>query len=754
MNLFEPQCRAGIIPRDYQNDGHDKGFRLWDSGIVGSLYRIFTGGGKTLMASLAIDTWLRRGDHYRALVVSYERQLVHQFAQEIRDYIGIEPGIEMEAETATASHRVVVASRQSILAAAPPTPEQIEELDRFGVKDFGAAPKRMAETCLKQLRKGVELDAVRDYLAEINGRPEACEKVWSRLHKFDWRLNWLVVFDEAHRHAYHLLSVGHIVDWFEQNPMSRRLGLTATPKRGDGVSIGSRMFPGIAVDYPLYSRSHKCAVKDGYAVPYIQKYIEVEGVDFKSPELVDKSSESGFDDAALALELEKRLTHFVGPMLELAGERKTLIFSPGVDMAKAVAHYINARVRCACPCGETKWYARPLIGDGAACACGNRIEPEYILKDSNQARHLDGSSPDYERNEVYQGHQDGEFQFLSVCGLCREGYNDPDIACVAIFRPVSKKASGLAEQMKGRGCRVLRELARRLHQFPDAAARRKAISESAKPDCLIIDLVGITGLADCASTAQIYAEGLDDEIIDRANQILAESDTSDVEEAIDQAEREEAEEQARIQREREEAEAKAKEEFERRAKAQAEARFTQHEVGYGADIDPNVASPAQIKGIAYRGMTVKNVLLTKKQAGRIIDQLEDGIAPAEVARTNRIDPEQWEACGPSGAQRNRLIRMGTTAASGQEASILIGAKLSPDECEEKLTDRLAKCRSLQRLDFIGRQIARIRGILPGERWDRIVALGKQCRARLVVPASCPPDIDPACWNEETGDYAF
>ena len=135
----------------------------------------------------------------------------------------------------------------------------------------------------------------------------------------------------------------------------------------------------------------------------------------------------------------------------MVGDRPRFIFSPGILMAKSVSLYINARVQAECyACGQRGWYPEKLIGDSAECKCGRLIDPSRITKSGDQSRSMDGSTNPKDRRETYTAHQTGRFQFLSVCGLCREGYNDPDISCVAVFRPVSKKASSLAEQMKER----------------------------------------------------------------------------------------------------------------------------------------------------------------------------------------------------------------------------------------------------------------------------------------------------------------
>lgn len=648
----KPQTRAGITPRHYQVAAHDETFRLFDTGEIGVLERMATGTGKTLLASLIADTWLRRGDEQRVMVISYERQLVWQFADEIKDYIGITAGIEMDASTAPASDRIIVASRQSIVRKPGVTNDQANELSTFGIRDLGPVHKQLADKYLKYLRRGGDAD---DIIADIYDKSQQAEAVagsWSRLHKFDWRLNWLVIFDEAHRHAYHLSSVGHVVDWFEQNPLHRRLGLTATPKRSDEVSLGDRMFPGIAIDYPLYSRCKACAVKDGYAVPYLQKYIEVEGVDFKSIKRASNVEGADFDEEALAAALgeEATLAKLVLPLLNLCGDRRFLIFSPSKQMSKDVACFINARVKATCQCGVSGWYSRQLIGDGAACReCSRFIVTADVTSDIEQARQLDGDTADRERKEVYRAHQTGEIQFLSVCGLCREGYNDADLGGVAVFRPVSKKASSLAEQMKGRAARPLRSLAKLLHTMPDAETRRQTIADSSKPNALIVDLVGITGLADCASTVEIYSEGLPDDVKRRAEHILtsAVDEEMEVEEAIDQAQRESDERKAKIQREREAAERKAQEEFDRRAKAQAEARYSEHEVGYGGSVDPKNATEGMYKFIRVLGIDIQGVELTKKQAGRMIGLLRARKPVEEVATLCGLLDNQWVQSKPS-----------------------------------------------------------------------------------------------------------
>lgn len=324
---------AGIVPRDYQQDAIQTAFDLWARGSAGVIVRQPTGSGKTLTATLMADQWLGRSKDHRVIVLAHERQLVHQFADEIEDILGERPGIEMANECVPANKipRVTVASRQSLL------PREVQA-------------------------EGGDEDAV------------------SRLDKFDpIRYHWLVILDEVHRWLFALKSCRHILEWFSKSPHNKRLGLTATPERGDKKTL-SRVTPDVAADYRLYDiDGGPCAVRDGWAVEYDQRFVTVVGVDFKTIREVAKD----FDKNELHEVLSQRenLLGMVKPTLDIVGDRRTIVFNVTVDMAKWVAHTIN------------------------------EFKP-------GQAVSLDGSAPDHRRKDVYRRHQAGKFQFLSVCGLC------------------------------------------------------------------------------------------------------------------------------------------------------------------------------------------------------------------------------------------------------------------------------------------------------------------------------------------------
>lgn len=335
MPLFDApvkiQTVTGITPRPYQEKAIEATIDSWDYS-PGALVRLMTGGGKTITASLIIDQWLQRGPEYRAIVLAHERQLVWQFADEIEDCLKIRPAIEMGATRCSGKDLITVASRQTLY-----------------VRDKGG-----------------------DHV--------------SRMYKFrNQEFNWLVVMDECHRWARKLKSVAPIIEWFEENPDSRRLGLTATPERTDGTTIES-LFPTIASDYRMHSHEGPNAVDDGWSVEFDQRFITVKGVDFKGIKtLGGKNGDFRDDDLERLLATKEQLIRLVDPMVELVEDRSTLIFSPTVAMAKAVTAHLNAEAGC------------------------------------TVSKSLDGSVAEVTRKEVYQQHQNEEFQFLSVCGLCVAG---------------------------------------------------------------------------------------------------------------------------------------------------------------------------------------------------------------------------------------------------------------------------------------------------------------------------------------------
>lgn len=295
-----------------------------------------------------------------------------------------------------------------------------------------------------------------------------------RLEKFcTQKYKWLVFFDEAHRYCYSLASVQPIVDHFQNSGF---IGLTATPERSDGKTL-SRLFPHVASDIRIHDLDHeRSATWQGWTVPIDQRFVMVESVDFKK---VGMSSADYTDEELDAiLNRDENMARLCIPTMDLVKDRRTIIFNPSVAMAKNVARYINTQTQ--------QESAHAIYGSGMR---------------------------NITRNEILKAHSQGKFQFLSVCGLCNEGYDDPELQAIAVFRPTKSRVR--AEQMKGRGVRPWPGC---LAYATTPEMRRQAIANSPKPNVMVIDLVGISGLGNCSSVADIYAESLPDEVRDRVNE--------------------------------------------------------------------------------------------------------------------------------------------------------------------------------------------------------------------------------------------
>jgi hypothetical protein len=184
--------------------------------------------------------------------------------------------------------------------------------------------------------------------------------------------------------------------------------------------------------------------------------------------------------------------------------------------------------------------------------------------------------------------------------------------------------------------------------------RRAAILRSAKPTCMIIDLVGITGIADCASTASIMAGSKPDEVIERANaNMLAKPKDAPIDVAAEirhaeeqiegekKAARQQAEEREQARLARIEQQRREREEMAKRARLDADVRYQERQVANGGggrvkvkQAAHELATVGQQKYLWVLGMRGDLSKYTKKQAGRMISQLKAGQSPSHVSNVN------------------------------------------------------------------------------------------------------------------------
>ncbi|CAN5521271.1 hypothetical protein BH11ARM2_BH11ARM2_23630 [soil metagenome] len=267
------------------------------------------------------------------------------------------------------------------------------------------------------------------------GRPES-----TRLKDFN---PGLLIMDEGH-HA-------PADTW--QNVMRRfgsyegtcfTLAVTATDHRMDNRPLhgeNDAIFEDVVFRYPL-----RQAVADGWLVD-LRGFRVATGVDISSV----KTSLGDYNQAQLAraVNTEERNTTAYLHWSEVARDRRTIVFCVDVDHAQDVAQLYRDR--------------------GVA------------------AEHVDGTMKAEIREAILSRFQRGKTQVLVNVEIATEGFDAPACDCVLMLRPTQSWA--LYAQMAGRGVRTLPSLVDGLNKPEE---RRRAVKNSSKPDCYVIDVVDVS----------------------------------------------------------------------------------------------------------------------------------------------------------------------------------------------------------------------------------------------------------------------
>lgn len=284
-------------------------------------------------------------------------------------------------------------------------------------------------------------------------------------------------------------SYRKVVEWYRTHPSLKVLGVTATPMRSDGVSM-AELFDAVAFDRDL-----RWGVRNGWLVPTKQAFIKM-SVAFGD---CDKNEEGDYRDAAIArrLEEEQALVEMARGIIEHAAGRRTIVVAPRVQTARAIADYL---------CG-----ARPA-----------------------SARVLHGKLGDDARREVLEDHRNGDYPYLVSVDMLTKGFDDPQVSAVCMCRPTRSRR--LYQQVWGRGTRPLKGV---VDGLTTVEGRLAAIAGSAKPEMLMVNLVGIDEDVRDITTIDILAEGKDPKIIERAKKAALDG-AENLEEALEEAERAEA----------------------------------------------------------------------------------------------------------------------------------------------------------------------------------------------------------------------
>jgi superfamily II DNA or RNA helicase len=353
-------------------------------------------------------------------------------------------------------------------------------------------------------------------------------------------------------------SYRDIIDYF---PAAKVLGVTATPDRSDGEAMG-KVFESVAYVYEI-----RDAIEQGFIVPLRQKAVRVDGLDFSKVRTTAGDLNDGDLEKIL---LEEEALHGIAiPTVEQSDNRPTIVFTPTVAVAHALAEVIN------------RYTAKTAGGMEAA-------------------RALDGSADTKLRRDTLADYAAGRFRFLVNCSLFTEGFDAPLISCVAVARPTKSRA--LYAQMVGRGFRLS--------------------PETSKRDLLVLDFKGNAGRHALVNSLDILDGNSDAAVRARAEELVDADPAMTVLGALDLAAKQLAEE----------AQKRAIEEN-RRRQVQGRASYQAQEVDPFVSVETVLGvrpragrwggAPATERQLEYlRSKGIELPDLDKGQASQLIDALQ------------------------------------------------------------------------------------------------------------------------------------
>jgi len=342
--------------------------------------------------------------------------------------------------------------------------ELIEQAEETIGKLTGIIPQvemadRQARTILGA--DGCIVGSVQTLNAKRDGR--------KRMKRFDPAFFKTLVTDEAHHAVANTWA--EIGNYFCANTELKHLGMTATPDRGDESALG-QIYDTCAYRYDIQD-----GVQDGWLVPVMVQRIYIDEIDLSVVGTVAGDLNQG--ELATAMERDKVMHGVSEAVLSEAGNRKTLIFTSSVAHAKGLADILNSK--------------KP----GMACC-------------------IDGKTPKEKRKFLLDEYRAGNIQYLCNVGIATEGFDIPDIECVAIARPTKSRA--LYAQMVGRGTRPLTGI---VDGFNHDEQRLQAIYDSMKKNCLVLDFVGNSGRHKLVSATDVLGGNYNTKVVDVATELAS-----------------------------------------------------------------------------------------------------------------------------------------------------------------------------------------------------------------------------------------
>lgn len=285
-----------------------------------------------------------------------------------------------------------------------------------------------------------------------------------RMRRFNPKDFAAVIVDEAH----HMTADSYLEIWkyfSEGNPDIKLLGVTATPDRTDEEALG-QVFKSVAFDYEILD-----AIHDGWLVPVEQQMVKTT-IDWAG--IRTTCGDLNGADLAAVMEAEDALHGVAGATIEIAGNRRTLVFAASVKQAEMLCNIFNRHKP-----GCSEWVC--------------------------------GATPRDQRKNLLDRFHDGETQIMVNCAVLTEGFDSPGVEVIVMGRPTKSRA--LYAQCCGRALRPLDGITNNLET---ADERKAAIASSPKPSALIIDFVGNSGKHKLMTTADILGGKVSEEACEKA----------------------------------------------------------------------------------------------------------------------------------------------------------------------------------------------------------------------------------------------
>jgi len=291
----------------------------------------------------------------------------------------------------------------------------------------------------------------------------------------------LIITDEGHH--YTAPSYRRPLDRWKD---AYALGVTATPDRGDEEALG-KIF-----DETIFIYGIEQAVHEGWLVNVVRRGAIIDEIDLSGVKTVAGDFAIGQLDIAML----KAAEGVAKSTLKYAGDRKGIIFTPGVK----TAHYLAERL--------------------------NALQPGCAVS-------IDAKTPKIERRHIYASFRKGEVRYLVNCMIATEGFDVPHASFIGMARPT--KSRSLYAQMSGRGTRPLPGTVDHTPGRDEILARRHAIAASDKPDVLLLDFAGNHGKHDLVHPVDILGGNFSDVERKKAKEKMVDGVDSDVIQMLESA---------------------------------------------------------------------------------------------------------------------------------------------------------------------------------------------------------------------------